>query len=261
MIQIVTWNINSVRARLEHLAKCAREMSPDIILLQEIKTVNETFPHEVMLDLGYNALVHGQKSYNGVAILSKGPIEDAKLALPGDDQDHQARYAECVTTIDGKVLRVASVYVPNGTSIKSENFHYKLHFFERLASHFKSIESFEEIFVVGGDYNVAPEDIDVYSPEHLNGQLGFHIEERKRIRNILSNGMHDIFRNMHPNAQEFSWWDYRSNGWPQNKGMRIDYLLANPQGVDATVEAGFYSEYRAMEKCSDHIPVFCKLKV
>lgn len=260
MINIVSWNINSIRARLNHLTTLAKEINPDVILLQETKVQNDHFPREFVEDLGYNIFMHGEKSYNGVAILSRGPIEDCITQLPGDNDDIQTRYVECLTTISGRTVRVASVYVPNGTSVKSDRFFYKLKFFERLDAHFQQLQTYDEAFLVGGDYNVAPENIDVYNPEHLEGQLGFHIEERKRFRTILAGGMHDTFRSLHSNIQTYSWWDYRSSGWPQDKGMRIDHILANSQACDLMIDAGIYKEFRGMDKASDHVPIFCTLK-
>ena len=259
-INIVSWNINSIRARLEHLSALVREASPDIILLQETKVHDDKFPKEFIEDLGYNLLIHGEKSYNGVAVLSRGPIEDITKYLPGDTDDIQSRYAECVTTIKGRPIRVASVYVPNGKAIKSVNFLYKLKFFERLKSHFEEIVKYDEIFLAGGDYNVAPENRDVYSPQELEGQLGFHIEERKRFRAILSSGVYDSYRVAHPTNQAYSWWDYRASGWLQNKGMRIDQILISPQACDLMAEAGIHTNFRGKEKASDHVPIYCKLR-
>ncbi len=259
MINIVSWNINSIRIRLEHISILEKTHRPDVILFQETKVQDHQFPKEAMEDMGYNLFIHGEKSYNGVAILSKGPIEDGIKHLPGEEDDTQSRYAECITTINGKVIRVASVYVPNGTSVKSDRFQYKLRFFERLNSHFMNLQKYDEPFIVGGDYNVAPENIDVYNPEALNGQLGFHIEERKRFRNILANGMYDSYRTLQPNKQEYSWWDYRASGWSQNKGMRIDHILVNPKGSDILIESGIHKDFRSMEKPSDHVPIYCKL--
>jgi len=260
MINIISWNVNSIRARLEHFATLAREINPDVILLQETKVQDIHFPREAIEDLGYNIFIHGEKSYNGVAILSRGPMEDFKKHLPGDEDDIQSRYAECITTIKGRTIRVASVYVPNGTAVKSDRFPYKLKFFERLHAHFNELQAYDEVFIAGGDYNVAPENIDVYSPEQLEGQLGFHIEERKRFRTILTGGIHDSYRTMHPNTQAYSWWDYRSSGWAHNKGMRIDHLLVSSQACDIMTEAGMHPEFRAMERASDHVPIYCKLK-
>jgi len=253
-MHIVSWNVNSVKSRLEHLLNFLDEYSPDVILLQELKCIDEAFPRMEIEEKGYNIATSGQKTYNGVAILSKHPIEDVNKALPGDDADIQARYIEAFT--GGK--RVVSVYVPNGQAIGSDKFHYKMAFYDRLYKHLQELLKFDEELVVGGDYNVAPEEIDVYDKRHLEGKLCFTIEERKKFRSLLNLGLSDSFRILHPNTHEFSWWDYRAGSWDQNKGLRIDQILTSPESSDRLIEAGIYIKIRDLAKASDHAPIYCK---
>jgi exodeoxyribonuclease-3 len=256
---IISWNVNSVAARLELLKKLIEEHNPDVILLQELKCIDEKFPREAIEHYGYNIECFGQKSYNGVAILSKSPIEDCTRGFV-EDESSEARYIEGVTLAGGKVVRVASVYVPNGQEVGSEKFKFKLRFFASLKEHMQQRLSYDENFIVGGDYNVAPENIDVYNPMSLEGTVGFHIDERKAFRNILALGMYDTFRALNPAKSQFSWWDYRSNGWKFNRGMRIDQILASPQALDITKSAGIIDQFRDYPKTSDHAPIFIELE-
>ncbi|MBS0236548.1 MAG: exodeoxyribonuclease III [Proteobacteria bacterium] len=258
-MQIVTWNVNSIKARMPHLLQLTEQERPDVILLQEIKTTYDNFPHGAVEELGYNLAVCGQKSYNGVAILAKSRIEDIRFELPGAKPE-EARYIEGVVSIGAVTARVASIYVPQGTEVGSDRFFYKLEYYNYLNEHFHNLAKYSEIFVAGGDYNVAVEEIDVYSPKQLAGQLGFHIDERIRMRSILNGVMHDSYRAVAPDIQQFSWWDYRSNGWKYNKGMRIDYILLSSEGLDKLESAGVYEHYRGLERASDHVPVYCKLR-
>ncbi len=255
MTHIACWNVNSIKSRLQNFMSFVDKYSPDIILLQELKCLEEAFPKMEIEDKGYNVIISGEKTYNGVAILSKSPIEDVSKNLPGDDQDLQARYIEGFTM----GIRVCSVYVPNGQEVGSDKFRYKLNFFDRLNEHLKALHKYDEQLVVGGDFNVAPEENDVYSPKSLEGSICFHMEERKRFRKLINNGMSDSFRILHPTKQEFSWWDYRAGAWDHNKGMRIDQILLNPRSCDRLIEAGIYNEIRGQEKASDHAPIYCKL--
>ena len=237
------------------------DAKPDIVLLQETKVVDDAFPALEIEDKGYNIAVHGQKTYNGVAILSKGTIEDITRGLPGDDSDEQARYIEAITTIDNTTLRVASAYVPNGSEVGSEKFAYKMRFFERLRHHLFTLLEWDEMLVIGGDYNVAPEIIDVYAPDKLDGTVCFHPDERAWFRQILHLGFVDTFRASHPDTQQFSWWDYRGGAWQQNKGMRIDHLLLSPQSIDKLTISGVDHDMRSQSQPSDHVPVWCELGI
>ncbi len=254
-MKIATWNVNSIKARLPHVLAWLAEAKPDVALLQETKTVDENFPAMEIEDLGYNIAVNGQKTYNGVAILSKLPIEDVTRTLPGDEADEQARYIEAVV---GEV-RVASVYVPNGSEVGSDKFAYKLNWFERLRAHAQSLLAYEESLVIGGDYNVAPRPQDVHDPERLEGTVCYHPDERSRFRAMVNLGLTDAFAVLHAEPNQYSWWDYRGGAWNKDLGMRIDHLLLSPQAADRLAASGIDRKLRGQEKASDHVPVWCEL--
>lgn len=260
-MKIATWNVNSVRQRITHLLAFLDAERPDIVLLQETKVENDKFPVMEIEERGYNLALHGQKTFNGVAILSKYPLDDIVTALPGDEADTQARYIEAVASIRGSAVRVASVYVPNGQSPDSEKFPYKLKFLERLAAHTKQLLTYQEVLVVGGDYNVAPSADDVYDPKGLEGTTCFHPEERKRFHALLHLGLYDAWRSLHPQDHAYSWWDYRGGGFTNDKGMRIDHLLLSPEALDALRNCTMLREERAKENPSDHIPVLATLNL
>ena len=261
-IKIASWNVNSAKSRLNHLTSYLKsDNSPEILLLQEIKCTTDKFPYLEIEDLGYNVVAHGQKTYNGVAILSKYPIEDVITDLPGDDSDEQARYIEALISIDSKALRVASVYVPNGNTVGSDKFNYKLNFLDRLYNHTKTLLSYDEILAIGGDYNIAPKSIDVYDPDKLDGSICYHIEERKKFRALEGLGLTDSYRFFHPDKSQYTWWDYRAGAWQKNKGYRIDHFLISPEALDLCISSDVDLKPRDKEKPSDHTPVWLKLNV
>jgi exodeoxyribonuclease-3 len=260
-MRIATWNVNSIKTRLHQIVPWLKDASPDIVLLQEIKTTTDTFPYMEIEELGYNLAVHGQKSYNGVAILSKFPLEDIRTALPGEEADIEARYIEAVVSLPGNALRVASIYVPNGQSPDSDKFQYKMRFFDRLRTHAASLLQLEEVIVLGGDYNVAPQPIDVYDPAALDGTVCFHPLERKHLHALQHLGLYDAFRTLYPDARAYSWWDYRTSGYETGQGLRIDHLLLSPQATDRLVACDIIHHLRAGERPSDHAPVMCELKL
>ncbi len=259
MVSIATWNVNSIKSRLEHLSGWLRDGAPDILLLQETKVIDDAFPHMEIEELGYNLAIHGQKTYNGVAILSKYPIDEVITGLPGDEADEQARYIEAVISLDNGALRVASIYVPNGQSVGSDKFAYKMRFFERLHAHAKTLLSYDETLVLGGDYNVAPAPIDVYDAEKLEGSVCYHPDERAKLRALLHLGLYDAYRVTHPTERQFSWWDYRGGAYQRGHGLRIDHLLLNAQATDRLHSAQIEESLRQKDKPSDHAPVICEL--
>lgn len=261
LVTIATWNVNSIKARLEHAQKWFAEAKPDVILLQELKTETDAFPHEAFEDMGYNLAIYGQKTYNGVAILSKHPIDDVITALPDDESDIQARYIEGLITVDGTVLRIASVYVPNGQSPDSEKFQYKMNFYDRLKTHMAELLTYDEPVIVGADYNLAPSPIDVYDPEKLDGTVCFHPLEREAFRRLLNLGYYDAWRELNPNIQQFSWWDYRGGGYQRGNGLRIDHMLLNGMAMDKLESSVIDETPRGWEKPSDHAPVLVTLNV
>ncbi|MCP5368458.1 MAG: exodeoxyribonuclease III [Hyphomicrobiales bacterium] len=255
-MKIATWNVNSVKSRLPHLLRWLKEFAPDVVLLQEIKVVDEAFPGLEVGDLGYNLATHGQKTYNGVAILSKRPIEVAQVGLPGDPGDDQARYLEAVT---GDV-RVASIYLPNGNPTDGPKFDYKLAWMDRLYAHARDLLATEDAVILGGDYNVAPDDGDVFDPEGWSGDALCRPESRAAWRKTCFLGYTDAFRAVNAEQGRYSWWDYRAGAWSRDQGLRIDHLLLSPQAADRLRGAGIDRTPRGWEKPSDHTPVWCELE-
>jgi exodeoxyribonuclease-3 len=255
-MKIATWNVNSIKARLDHLHKWIELVNPDVILLQETKTIDEDFPRSDFEMKGWHLAIRGQKSYNGVAILSRLPIKDRVNVLTGDDGE--ARYIEA--KLENNV-RVASVYVPMGQSLQSDRFPFKLSFLDSLYTHAQNLLQLEEIFVIGGDYNVAPEEDDVYDLKVMKGQVLFHDQERQKIRQLLHLGLGDAFRLIHKEPHHYSWWDYRAGAWQRDLGLRIDHLLLSPQAIDCLSDSGIDKRPRGWEKASDHTPVWCQLSL
>ncbi|MFI4986908.1 MAG: exodeoxyribonuclease III [Alphaproteobacteria bacterium] len=256
MLKVATWNVNSVKARLPHLLRWLKEAAPDVMLLQEIKVQTADFPALEIEDLGYNTAVVGQKSYNGVAILAKRPIEVEHRALPGDAADSQARYLEAVVG----TLRVAAIYLPNGNPVESEKFPYKLRWMARLCAHAAELMKLDEAFVLAGDYNVAPSDDDVYDPAAWQGDALCRPESRGEWRALCHLGLTDAFRALHPEPHRYTFWDYQAGRWPRDEGLRIDHLLLSPQAADRLEACDIDPLPRGWERASDHTPVWCTLK-
>jgi len=258
-MKIAAWNVNSIKVRLPQLLEWLKRDNPDVVLLQEIKCINDAFPLMEIEELGYNIAIHGQKTYNGVAILSKYPLSDIVQGLPGNEDDPQARYIEAVASVPGKAIRLASVYVPNGQSADSDKFPYKLRFLDRFYTHVKTLLTYGEMLAIGGDYNIAPNDIDVHHPKNWEDSVLTHDEVRQRFRRICNLGMLDSFRLSNPAAVEYSWWDYRGNGFARDEGLRIDHILLSPQAADTLKSSWIEKDMRAIEKASDHAPVMVEL--
>lgn len=256
MPTIATWNVNSINARLPNILGWLQATKPDILLLQEIKCQDAAFPAEAVGDLGYNVAVHGQKSYNGVAILSLRPLEDVVRGLPGDDADEQARYIEA--SVDG--LRVASIYLPNGNPIDTEKFAYKLAWMERLRLHAASLLEEDDAVVLGGDYNVIPEPIDCHDPNAWLGDALFQPESRRAFRALLHLGLTEAFRALHPEERAYSFWDYQRGAFQLDHGIRIDHLLLSPLAADRLVGCTIDKDPRRQPKASDHTPVLVELR-
>lgn len=259
MIRIATWNVNSIKARIEHLTAWLREASPDIVLLQELKSEEHSLPTMEIEDLGYNIAALGQKTYNGVAILSKFPIDEVIKGLPTLVDDEQARYIEAIISTDKGALRVASVYVPNGQAVDSDKFQYKMRFFEALRQHLTALLRYDEAVVIGGDYNVAPAPADIFDPKGLDGTVCYHPAERAHFRSLLNLGYYDAFRLKQPESRQYSWWDYRGGAYDRGHGYRIDHLLLNAQAVDMLQSCDIDESPRQKDKPSDHTPVMCGL--
>jgi exodeoxyribonuclease-3 len=256
MIKIATWNLNSIKARLPILLDWLADAAPDVALLQEIKTTEDAFPRREIENAGYHAAVAGQKTYNGVAVLSKRPIDVSLTALPGDSEDPQARYLEAWTS----GVRVASVYVPNGNPVDGDKFPYKLAFLDRLYTRTRELLLDEEVFVLGGDYNVAPDDDDVFDPPAWADDALCRPESRARLRKILYLGLTDALGHSSPEVGRYTWWDYRGGAFSRDHGLRIDHLLLSPHAADRLADAGIDRAVRSREKTSDHAPVWCRLE-
>ena len=249
-LTIATWNVNSVRTRLPHLLGWLAEDKPDIVLLQELKCMDEQFPRMEVEDLGYNIVTHGQKTYNGVAILSKFPLDDVTRGIPGY-ADESARYIEALATTPIGVMRVASVYVVNGSEIGSDKFTYKMEFLDKLHTHLETLRDYDEMTVIGGDYNIAPTDADVANPPAWEGSVLTHDFVRRALRRMLYLGYSDADEQGHA----YTWWDYRAGAFEKNDGLRIDHLLLSPQARDKLAGCHVAAKLRTLEKPSDHAPV------
>lgn len=258
-MKIATWNINGVRARIESATAWLKDAAPDVLCLQEIKSEDAVFPKEAFEDLGYNVATHGQKGFNGVAILSKLPFDEVSLRLPGDDSDAQARFIEVVVSVGGGALRVVSLYLPNGNPVGTDRFAYKLAWMERLENLVRRRLRDEEAFVLAGDYNVIPEPEDAKNPEAWVDDALFQPESRQAFRRLLNLGLTDAFRACHAEGGHYTFWDYQGGAWQKNHGIRIDHLLLSPQAADRLVSATIDKRTRAWEKPSDHVPVVVEL--
>lgn len=258
-MKIATWNINGVKARLETTLAWLRETSPDVVCLQEIKSADDSFPAEPFQDAGYQVTTHGQKGFNGVAILSKTPVEDVVSGLPGDDEDAHARYIEATVASPAGAVRVVSLYLPNGNPIGTEKFAYKLAWMARLEARLKTLLLSEMPLVVAGDYNVIPMPEDAKRPQAWTNDALYQPESRTAFRRCVNLGFCDAIRATAPGPDQFTFWDYQAGAWQKNNGIRIDHVLLSPQAADLMVSAGIDRETRGWEKPSDHVPVWVEL--
>lgn len=256
MVKIATWNVNSIRARLANVLDWLDAAKPDVLLLQELKTVDDNFPRLEIESRGYRALIVGQKSYNGVAILSRDAIADPLTRLPGDPDDDQARYAEATTF----GLRVASIYLPNGNPAGTEKYAYKLRWIARLRDHAAALLASERPAVLGGDYNVIPAPEDVYDPAAWADDALYKLDSRRAFRTVLNLGLTDAFRALHPRTHAYTYWDYQGIAWSADQGLRIDHLLLSPQAADRLSTCEIDRKPRGKEKASDHTPIWCELE-
>jgi exodeoxyribonuclease III len=252
-MRIASWNVNSVRARLEHLTEWLRRANPDVVCMQETKVEDDKFPVEALGDAGYAVVCSGQKTYNGVAIAARFglAIEDVKKDLDGDDGDTARRLISA--TIEG--IRIINVYVPNGQAVGTKPFAYKLVWFDRLKLELAARYTPNQPLLVCGDFNVAPETIDVKEPKKWEGQVLCHPDERASLRKLLDWGLLDAQRARHPDEQIYSWWDYRMGAFKKNNGLRIDLILVTPPLLARTKDVWVDKSTRELEKPSDHAPV------
>ena len=258
-MKIVTWNINGVRARLGNLVHWLGESAPDIVCLQEIKTVDDQFPRAEVESLGYHVETHGQKGFNGVAILSKLRFDEVTRGLPGDDGDEQARFIEGVVSTANGALRVVSLYLPNGNPIGTEKFSYKLSWMERLERWAAERLALEEPLVLGGDYNVIPEPIDAKNPQAWVNDALFQPESRQAFRRLTHLGFTEAIRSVSDAGDIYTFWDYQAGAWQKNNGIRIDHLMLSPEAANRLSSASIEKHVRAWEKPSDHVPTAIEL--
>ena len=258
-MRIATWNVNSVKQRVENLTAWLREREPDIVCLQETKCPDEAFPREPFEGLGYNVAIHGQKAFNGVAILSKLPFDEVTPRRPGDTADDHARFLEVVVSTATGALRVASIYLPNGNPPDTDKYTYKLKWMERLFKYAKERLELEEPLVLAGDYNVIPAEADVHNPELWRGDALFLPQTRDRFRALTYLGLTDAIRAVSDDPGLYTFWDYQAGAWQKNNGIRIDHLLLSPRAADRLVSAGIDKHVRAWEKPSDHVPAWVEL--
>ncbi|MGO4337723.1 exodeoxyribonuclease III [Labrys sp. KB_33_2] len=258
-MRIASWNVNSIRQRLPHLLGWLKDAQPDVVCLQEIKCVDEAFPAADIEALGYNVAVHGQKTFNGVAILSKHPFDEVKTRLPGDEGDEQARYIEAVISTASGALRVASIYLPNGNPVGTEKYPYKLGWMERLRLHIGGLLALEEPFVMAGDYNIIPQVADAKNPAEWVNDALFLLQSRSKFRELLALGLTDAFRACEDAPGHYTFWDYQAGGWQKDNGIRIDHLLLSPQAASRLQGCAIDKAMRGQEKASDHVPIRCDL--
>ncbi|MCF0054979.1 exodeoxyribonuclease III [Dyadobacter sp. CY356] len=253
---IATYNVNGVNGRLPVLLRWLQEKQPDVVCLQELKAPQEKFPEKEINDAGYHAVWHGQKSWNGVAILSRGvEPQEVRRALPGDDEDDQSRYIEAV--VSG--VLIGCLYLPNGNPSPGSKFDYKLAWFERLHSHAKYLLQENVPVVLAGDYNAIPTELDAYKPERWVKDALFRPETRAAYKSLVDLGWTDALRHLHPDEIIYTFWDYFRKAYDRNAGLRIDHFLLSPQVLDRLVSAGVDKEVRGWEKTSDHAPVWIEL--
>lgn len=255
-MRIATFNVNGIAARLPRLLEWLESRKPDVACLQEVKCIDERFPAADIEALGYHVLVHGQKGFNGVAILSREPATEVQRGLPGDDADEQARYLEA----DVNGVRIASIYLPNGNPQPGPKFDYKLAWMKRLEARAATLLASETPTVLAGDYNVAPEDRDVFSMQAMANDALVQPESRAALRRIVHQGWTEALRAVHPADDHlYTFWDYQAGCWPRNAGLRIDHLLLCPRVADRLTNATVDREARGAEKASDHAPVWIEI--
>ncbi|GLQ34814.1 exodeoxyribonuclease III [Amylibacter marinus] len=260
-MKIASFNINGIKARLPALLDWLRDSAPDVAMLQEIKSIDENFPREEIEALGYHIETHGQKSFNGVALLSKFPLEDITRGLPGDDSDEQARYIEATVIGDKNAVRIGNLYLPNGNPVPGPKYDYKLAWMERLYKQAQSLLAAEEPFLLAGDYNIIPQAEDCWDTKPWENDAAYLPASRAAYRRIVNLGLTDAFRARDTSAMNYTFWDYQAGAWPKNNGIRIDHFLLSPSCADMLRDCQTDREVRGKDKPSDHIPVWVELDI
>jgi len=260
-MRIATWNVNSIKQRIDNLTAWLAERQPDVVCLQETKCVDDAFPREPLEALGYNVAVHGQKTFNGVAVLSKMPFDEVTARLPGEDADEHARFLEAVVSTGSGVLRIATIYLPNGNPPESDKYSYKISWMNRLIEYAHERLRLEEALVLAGDFNVIPGPLDARNPDSWVGDALFLPRTRERFNSLCNLGLTDAIRAVSDGPGPFTFWDYQAGAWQKNNGIRIDHLLLSPQAIDRLLAAGVDRHVRGWEKPSDHVPVWADLRI
>ncbi|MEO0936812.1 MAG: exodeoxyribonuclease III [Pseudomonadota bacterium] len=258
-MKIATFNINGIKARINALPAWLDTAQPDVVLCQEIKSVDEAFPREVFEDRGYNVETHGQKGFNGVAILSKPPLEDVTRGLPGDEEDVQARYIEATVVGDTDALRLCGLYLPNGNPAPGPKFDYKLAWMTRLKQRAEALLAEETPFLMAGDYNIIPQAEDAARPDAWRDDALFRMDARTAWREILNLGLTEAVRTRDARPGLYSFWDYQAGAWNRDDGIRIDHVLLCPYAADLLRDAGIDKDVRGGDKPSDHVPVWVEM--
>ncbi len=258
-MKIATFNINGIKARYDTVATWLRDDAPDVAILQEIKSVDENFPRQVAEDAGYELHTHGQKGFNGVALLSKTPLEDVTRGLPGDDSDEQARYIEGTVIGETGSVRICGLYLPNGNPVPGPKYDYKLAWMARLEARARALLASEEPFLMAGDYNVIPDARDAARPDAWTKDALALPQTRAAFRRLLNLGLTEAFRTRTPAPGHYSFWDYQAGAWDRNDGIRIDHFLLSPAVADRMTDCTIQSDMRGREKPSDHVPVWLDL--
>jgi exodeoxyribonuclease-3 len=260
-VRIATWNVNSIKQRIDSARTWLAERQPDIVCFQETKCVDDAFPRLELEGLGYNVAVHGQKAFNGVAILSKFPFDEVTNGLPGDDSDDHARFIEAVVSTAQGALRVASIYLPNGNPPTTEKYPYKLGWMKRLSAYARERMALEEPLILAGDYNVIPTAADVKNAQAWVNDALFMPRTRDEFRSLINLGLTDAVRATSDEPGLYTFWDYQAGAWQKNNGIRIDHVLLSPQAADKLTGIGIDKHVRAWEKPSDHVPVWIDLNI
>ena len=251
-MKVATWNVNSVRVRLQTVLDWMDQAQPDVLCLQEIKVTDELFPAAAFEAVGYHVAVSGQKTYNGVAIVSKSELTEVMPGFPDYDAEGQKRL---IAATLGQV-RLVNVYIPNGAAPDSPKFAYKLEFISQLRNYLEQLHDPKELLILTGDFNIAPEARDVYDAEAMEGEIGFHPKERAALAELKRWGFTDVFRQQHEESGLYSWWDYRAGAFRRDMGLRIDHIWASERLAALSVDSGMDKEQRSLDKPSDHIPVW-----
>jgi len=255
-MKISSWNVNSVRARIDNIKKYIEKNSPDLLLLQEIKTQDETFPYDEFKRIGYISYVHGQKSYNGVSILSKKKIDKINKILPGD-KIKQSRLISAKIKLRNKNIELINIYVPNGNPVDTDKYLYKVNWLNLLINYLKKKIEKDDLIILCGDFNIIPEDIDVYEAEKFENDALYKIEIRKKFREIINLGLIDVFRNFNKKESNYTYWDYMKGSWEKNNGLRIDHILISSSLIDLVKKIDINAKIRSQTKPSDHVPIEC----